>query len=372
MRAQELTSVPQRILIVEDSRTFATALAAMITHDPPIPIETVIAYDLSSALDKLAEDEVTFIIADLQLDDSYGLNTVAAIKNAAPDIPIIVLTGNDQNLGRDAIKMGVQDYLHKGDVTAKQIHRSMIYAMERVRAQQAEAERLKLCKEREDFMATLTHDLKNPLLAGNRILEMIAEEKLGPLNSDQKDLLQKVVDSNRGLLHMIRNLVEVYRYEKDMATLVKDNTDLRRLLMSYITEIQPAVEHKGIKLVAEVPSTMDEVIADPTSILRVFQNLLENAVKFTPSGGRITVRLWQDKDKALFQVTDTGPGIAEEDRPRLFQRYRQGKNGQRVSFGSGLGLYLCRQIVQAHKGEIDCKVDSGKGTTFTVQIPMSA
>jgi two-component system sensor histidine kinase/response regulator len=367
-----MTSFLQRILIIEDSVSFATALAAMLNHDPPIPTETVVTHNLRAGVARLERDDITSIIADLSLGDSDGLDTVSALKQAAPDLPLIVLTGSEQNLGQEAIKLGAQDYLLKGEITAKQLHRSLVYAMERVRSQRAEQERLRLCREREDFMATLTHDLKNPLLAGNRILEMIADEKMGPLNEEQRDLLQKVVDSNRGLLHMIRNLVEVYRYEKDVDSIVKDNTDLRRLLTSYLDEIQAAVEHKGIKLVTEVPPKMDEVCADPTSILRVFQNLLENAVKFTPSGGLITVRLWQDHDKALFEVTDTGPGITEEDRKKLFQRFRQGRQGQRMSIGTGLGLYLCRQIVQAHKGEICCKVNKGKGTTFVVQIPVSA
>jgi two-component system, sensor histidine kinase and response regulator len=363
---------PQRILVVEDSVSFATALAAMLVSNPPIPLDVSVTYTLKSALEKLKQAQFDLIITDLDLPDSRHMETVSRLNEAAPNIPVIVLTGSEtDNLGITAIQSGAQDYLLKGDLKPGQLHRAVVYALERSRAQSLEKERIKLYKEREDFMATLTHDLKNPLLGANRILQMLADETLGPLNDKQRDVLEKLVDSNRGLLMMIRNLLEVYRYEKDSATVCKEITDLRRLLVSYIDEIEPSIEHKGIQLITEVPQAMDEVCADPNSMLRVFQNLVENAVKFTPCGGRITLRLWQDHDKALFEISDTGPGIPPQERAELFQRFHQGQLGQRCSPGTGLGLYLCRQIVEAHHGDIRFSEGKDDGTTFRVEIPIS-
>ncbi len=229
---------------------------------------------------------------------------------------------------------------------------------------------LSLMEQREDFMATLTHDLKNPLLGANRILDLFVDDKLGELTDEQKQVLLKLRESNHGLLALVQNLIEVYRYEKAAGSLVFQEADVVQIIKYYLDEIAAEARHRQIEIKMHLPR--DPVIAwiDTNGIRRVFQNLVDNAIKFTPPEGQISVRISQTENRALLEVVDTGPGIAPEDIPRLFQRFWQSDAGKRYYPGTGLGLYLCRQIVALHHGTISCESTQGVGSKFIVALPL--
>jgi len=232
-----------------------------------------------------------------------------------------------------------------------------------------EREELAVMKEREDFMAALTHDLKNPLLGANRILELFTAGSLGALTDQQLTILRKLKDSNKSLIEMLRNLVEVYRLQRDVNLLTFEIVDLAAIMDECLAEISPVCANRSICLRFE--KSDDAVIeADGSFIRRVLQNILDNALKFTNNNGAITVALKRMSDFIEISISDTGPGLTEEERERLFQRFWQGVAGQRYVPGTGLGLHVCKEVVQAHDGKISCQSELGNGTTVIIELPL--
>ncbi len=225
-----------------------------------------------------------------------------------------------------------------------------------------------IMQEREDFMATLTHDLKTPLLSANRLLEMLASGQSGLLLEEQADALLRLRDSNDSLLVMIQDLLEVYRYEKGAYALTFQKTDIRALLGSVIQELTPLAKSRSIGFVTEIAGDVGEIWLDVSAIKRVLLNLLDNALKFSPASAVVQVKAGSCGDQIVIQVEDSGPGIADAEKMRLFQRFSQGPESNRYRPGVGLGLYLCKQIVEAHGGSITCSSKPGAGAVFAVRF----
>jgi two-component system sensor histidine kinase/response regulator len=233
------------------------------------------------------------------------------------------------------------------------------------------AKEVVLMRQRDDFMALLTHDLKTPLLGANRILELLTRDLVGSLNDEQRRILQQLQNSNAELVSMVQNLIQVYKFERELAHAKFIETDVTALLESIIPSITESAKSKDIKLVCTVPDKHIVAAIDTESISRLIQNLIDNAIKFTPKQGTVTVQLDSPKaDEWLLSVSDTGVGLSEEECASLFTRFWQGIMGKKYSASVGLGLYLCKQIVDAHNGTIECKSKINEGSSFTIKLPV--
>jgi signal transduction histidine kinase len=236
-------------------------------------------------------------------------------------------------------------------------------------AQRKEIERL-----RDDFMSTLTHDLRTPLLAAIQTLGFFADGTLGALSPRQLELIQMLSQSNRELLGLVNVLLEVYKYESGRQKLILDSVSVKDLLTQITQELEALASHRehtlSLKFHGNLSASDCTVWGDKQELKRVFVNLIGNAIHFTPRKGMIEV-LIQHKDagKLQIEVVDNGRGIPAADIPLLFQRFSQGTSKQRSS-GSGLGLYLSRQIVEAHHGQIGVESVEGEGSRFYVILPL--
>jgi signal transduction histidine kinase len=360
------------VLVVETPGVGVHYIRSMLELTFDESVNIIAANSLADAQRSLSDSKIDIVLLDLNLSDSQGLATIHALR-AETKAPIVVLTSNnDESTALAALKAGAQDYLFKEFLNSRLLWRAINYTLERQNALIIERDRLRLLEQREDFMATLTHDLKNPLIGANRLLELLAEGHLGTSLEEQANLLLQIRDSNNGLLAMIQNLYEVYRYEKEMQVLHLEKTDLLALINKYLRSVRHLMEDK--KITSHVINhTRDAVVlADSLSISRVVQNLIENAIKFSPIEGKVEINLCNDQDNLMFNVCDDGPGIEPQDQERLFLRFYQGRPGRAYTHGMGLGLYLCRQIVEAHKGKIWCSSKQETGSIFTVSLPTVA
>ena len=225
---------------------------------------------------------------------------------------------------------------------------------------QKEAERL-----RDDFIATLTHDLRTPLLAAIQTLNFFLEGSLGNLTQQQNVLLTTMKKSNEDLLGMVNALLEVYKFESGKLNLCKTVFDVGELIKLCYNELEPLADKKGIKFNIHTESNDELLIdADRNEIKRVIMNLCGNAINYTNNKGTIDIYAKVQNGDFIFSVTDNGNGIPKEDIPHLFKRFSQGTSKKR-STGTGLGLYLSRQIVEAHGGKIWVESKVNKGSEFS-------
>lgn len=255
-------------------------------------------------------------------------------------------------------------------------------------------ERKEIERLRDDFVSTLTHDLRTPLLAAIQTLGFFIDGSLGSLTTQQQELIQMLIQSNRELLGLVNVLLEVYKYESGRQKLIWDTVNLAELIGNIVQELEALAHNREQKLtlVLELENAHDVTSSSITSFItlgdkqelkRVFVNLIGNAINFTPQSGSIQVMLKQSKAPVVLEhlsdcsemisicVSDNGRGIPAHDVPLLFQRFSQGTSKQRSS-GSGLGLYLSRQIVEAHHGQIWVESEEGKGSRFYVNLPLNA
>ncbi len=225
---------------------------------------------------------------------------------------------------------------------------------------QKETERL-----RDDFIATLTHDMRTPLLAQIQTLKFFLEGAIGDLDEKQRVLLSTMLQSNEDLLGLVNALLEVYRFESGKLELCRTKFPIKDLVEQCYSELKPLAEKKNLSF--EVEYELPEKLyidADRTEIKRVITNLCGNALNYTNKGGEIKILVKAQNGDFIFSVTDNGNGIPQSDIPNLFMRFSQGTAKKR-STGTGLGLYLSRQIIEAHNGKIWVNSKVNKGSEFT-------
>ncbi|MBY0405592.1 MAG: PAS domain-containing sensor histidine kinase, partial [Cyanobacteria bacterium] len=231
-------------------------------------------------------------------------------------------------------------------------------------------ERKEIERLRDDFMSTLTHDLRTPLLAAIQTLGFFVDGSLGSLPPRQVEVLNMLINSNREMLGLVNVLLEVYKYESGKQRLILDTLDLKELAETVIAELQSIATNKNQLLEATIPEHLPRILADKRELRRVLVNLIGNALNYTQPGGRVFLSVIHDPDWVTISVEDNGRGIPASDLPSLFQRFSQGTSKQRSS-GIGLGLYLSRQIVEAHHGTIGVDSTEGVGSRFWLNLPIS-
>jgi PAS domain S-box-containing protein len=238
--------------------------------------------------------------------------------------------------------------------------------MERKRA---EDDQLRLRKERESFLAILAHDLKTPLIAADQVLGALIHGQSGSLTGKQSEILTLVKKSNSELLEMIQEVLEVYRYSRGDQLLHKEPLNLRELIQQCIKTLLPVAKEKGAAIRFESTEPCPRIHADRSAARHLFMNLIWNGLKFTRAKGDIEISIEPESDDVVIRVKDSGEGIEQADLEKLFEPFWRGASGKLRAGGSGLGLYLCRQIVESHGGKIECASAVGVGTVFSITFP---
>jgi signal transduction histidine kinase len=224
-------------------------------------------------------------------------------------------------------------------------------------------------KEQAQFIADVSHELRTPLTVLRGSLEVALEEER--LSEEYRDVIGNALIEVRHLARLSQNLLFLARGQSGRVTLSFANIDLTRLLGEIGRNVQPAAVDRGLDLAVEVPADPVRAFVDADRIQQVFHNLLENAMRYTEAGGAILLKLTSVPAEARMEVSDTGIGIPEGDLPYVFERFfRSDRARHAYSGGSGLGLSIVRWIVEAHKGTVEVKSRVGKGSTFTVKLPL--
>ncbi|HEY6963335.1 MAG TPA: ATP-binding protein [Gaiellaceae bacterium] len=231
--------------------------------------------------------------------------------------------------------------------------------------EQRELDRLK-----DDFVATVSHELRTPLTSMMGFLEMIREGEAGQLTDEQKRFLTIVYRSSERLQRLVGDLLFVARLDANGLQLQFGDVRVQDVAHDCVENSSALARTREIDLVAELDATVPPVWGDRERLSQLVSNLVSNAIKFTPAGGRVTVRAFVDAGDAVLQVEDTGIGIPKGEQERLFQRFfRSSTATEQAIPGTGLGLVISKAIAEAHGGRISVRSDAGQGTCFTVRLP---
>ena len=227
-------------------------------------------------------------------------------------------------------------------------------------------------RHKSEFLATMSHELRTPLNAIIGFSEVLLQEMFGSINEKQTEYLNDVLGSGRHLLSLINDILDLSKIEAGRMELDLDRFSLVEALQNGVTMVRERAARHDIALSLDVTPDVDLVEADPRKIKQVVFNLLSNAVKFTPDGGRVAVRAERGNGDIVVRVTDTGIGIADEDRERIFEEFQQARRqSERSREGTGLGLALAKRFVELHGGRLMVESEVGKGSTFTFTLPIA-
>jgi PAS domain S-box-containing protein len=224
----------------------------------------------------------------------------------------------------------------------------------------------------EEFVATLVHDLKAPLVGADRVLEMLVNRSMGDLNSRQLDAIALLKAGNNHKLAMIQKLLDVYLLESGQQEFHFEPLNVRAVISDSIIDSAKLAEQKNIRVEFDCVPNLRTPIADRRGVTEVMNNLLHNALTYSPEGGLVQVQAQNNHKYVVIRVIDTGPGISPEDQAYLFYHFAQGQSGGHYVANTGFGLYISRLIVEAHGGTISCRSEQGLGSVFTVMLPFEA
>lgn len=332
------------------------------------------------------EEEGPFDLAliDLVLPGMRGFDLLKAIRERDPDTICIIITGYATvDLAVQAIKAGAYDFLTKpftADVLLMTVRHGLErrrLTMEARRLQEIERQAQELAHAKEElekidrfkttFMLTVAHELRAPLTALQSFLNAVLKGYIPP--EEQPQVLHRAIDRTQELLNLVDDLLNLAAVKSQEGTEKRQVLSLAEVLEKVYPLFQAEAGSKGISFEVEI-RRRPQVRANPDRMMQVWSNLISNAVRYTPSGGKVRVVLDEQDGWAIGTVEDTGIGIPPEDQARIFEEfYRTPQAKELAPHGTGLGLPLVKNIVEAHGGSIGVESEVGKGSRFTFRLP---
>lgn len=226
-------------------------------------------------------------------------------------------------------------------------------------------------KAKTEFVSLASHQLRTPLTSVSWFTEMLLKSEVGPMNSKQKEYLSEIFTQNRRMIDLVDDLLNSSRIDMGMLKVESKKTDLGHILDSVLVEIDPLVREKNIQIEKNIPAGSIILETDPEMVRIIFQNLLSNAVKYTPPEGKVSVNLSLSGAHVDIVVLDTGYGIPESQQGKIFTKmFRADNIRDKVTDGTGLGLYIVKAVVKELGGRIHFDSEEGKGSSFFVSLPL--
>jgi signal transduction histidine kinase len=368
-----------QVLLVEDNAGDARLLREMFSKERAGSFELTHLLRMSEAVVHLAKGGVDVVLLDLGLPDGHGLDTVRRAHAVAPGVPVIVLTGlDDEALAAAAMAEGAQDYLIKGQIENRALPRALRHAIERYRMQrETELLRTNQMQFKDEFLSHVSHELRSPLTAIYQFVTILLDRLAGELEPKQHQYLEIVLRNVKQLQSMINDLLEVTRMQAGKLTIEVQATSVADAIGYAVNTLQGAADAKGINLSADVGSEsqpLPAACADPMRLQQILVILIDNAIKFTPASGVVRVRarvLEANPTLLLLEVSDNGCGISPHLTERIFERLYQAADPATAGrTGLGLGLYICKELVTRQGGRIWVEKATVQGAVFCVTLPV--
>jgi signal transduction histidine kinase len=389
---------PIRVLLVDDDQDDYLLTRDYLLEIPGGRFEIDWVSDYDDARERIASTPYDVYLVDHRLGPKRGLELVAELSTTKT-APFILLTGQGEwELDYAAMRAGAVDFLDKSRLDATLLERSIRYALQQKRSeaeleslvqkrtvelertnaalQQENAERRRAeqalreaDRRKDEFIATLAHELRNPLAPIRNALEIMRLAGNRPQALEQaRNMMDRQV---RQMVRLIDDLLDVSRITRGRLQLVPEKLDLANVLDAALEIGRPAIEKAGLQLEVKAPKDSIRLVADKVRLAQVFSNLLNNAAKFTETGGKVTLTSALEDGKIVVRVRDTGIGIPPEKLPSIFELFNQVHpklSGQQS--GLGLGLAIVQRLTEMHGGSVEAYSEGpGKGSEFVVRLP---
>lgn len=358
----------KRILLVEDTDAHAKLVRSHVGRFEGPPVEVVRASTLSEALGYLGEGEFDAALLDLSLPDSAWENTLEVFVAAAPRLPLVVLTSlGDLELAADAVAGGADDYVVKSAMSPEVLQRALRYSIERKRTSEGLRRRTEELEQSNEalkhFAHTVAHELRQPLNATALHLGLLKLD-LDAADTSVKEALENVEEGIADMTRMVTDLLAFASLEQ--ADRLRDDCDLVELVADVLDDLAPLIQESAAKVdVSDLPVLR----CNPRYMRHVFRNLLDNAIKYRGEAApEVKVEAEDMGESWVISITDNGVGIDEEALELVFDMFRRAPARSQAE-GSGVGLALCRRIVEHHSGTIEVVSEPGAGSTFRITLP---
>jgi len=394
-----------RVLLVEDDEEDYVITRRLLSQVPGQPFELEWAGTLADGLSVLKQDEVDVALLDFSLPDSEGWEAIQKVRDHAPSVPTIFLTGlDDEAMGVESVKRGAQDYLVKGATDRKQLVRSIRYAIERKRSEEelktyqdhledlvtqrtseleeanqefreAVARLEEHDRAKTQFVSNVSHELRTPLASMSNAVENLLRGVVGEVSPRVHTYLDMLKDDCLRLIGTVNDILDLSRIEAERLVLNRVTLPFARFARDSIEPLRSQAGERNITLTVHGQDSAGFVECDPQKMARVFVNVVQNAIKFTQEGGAIDIELEvrkEPEERFLVHITDSGIGIPPEHIGRVMERYY--RVGEHVA-GTGLGLALCKDIVEIHGGEVFLASPppaKDRGTQVSMALPIAA
>ena len=250
--------------------------------------------------------------------------------------------------------------------------RSVVREVKQREKLQELTDRLKaMDKQKDEFISMAAHELRAPMTAIKGYVSMVLEGDTGDIPEKARGFLADANNINDRLIRLVNNMLNVGRIEEGRMVYQIEEENLSNAVRMVFSQFAPEAERKGLEYKLEIPSHIkDKVKVDPDRVQEIIGNFLSNAVKYTDKGF-IKVKLSQhDSGRIRCEVVDTGPGISKEEQEKLFQKFHRVESNVGKTTGTGLGLYICKLLVEKFGGKIGIKSESGKGSVFWFELPI--
>jgi PAS domain S-box-containing protein len=236
---------------------------------------------------------------------------------------------------------------------------------------EANEELKSLDRMKDDFLSNVSHEFKTPLTSIQGYSQLIADETLGSVNEQQKKAEDTVIRNSERLRRLVDSLLYLSRAQSGKLNYSFEDINLSDVIDNSMQDLALQAEGKGIKLIKDISADLPTVPADRDKMMDVFVNLIDNAIKFTPQNGKVTISAHATEDSLYVNVEDTGIGIPTDKIHKLFERFYQVDSSVKRRYGgTGLGLYICKKIIEDHKGDIHATSKEGKGTIIHIRLPL--
>ncbi len=379
-----LSKVPTsaKILLLDDDEVFLSLCKNYLRKSEGLNFDLIMVSSLKRARLALVMDSFDCVVVDYTLHDGNGIDLINELAEDVGDaMPgSIVLTGdNGGNAAIDAVKAGASDYLQKASMTKSSLCRSITNAIQKSQLRMMHLSRVKeletindtLQRRNEEiqrFYHTVSHEVKTPLTAIQEFVSIVNDGLAGEVSDEQKTILAYALESCDQIKIQFNELLEMSRFETGKMHVSLEASKLHEVFNHCIVAATPSATAKNITLTLANKVDLPSVMMQSSRIIQVLSNLIGNAIKFTPDGGRVTVdaELVDAGDRVRLSVTDSGCGIPAEDCDHIFERLYQVTPGSDLENegGMGLGLSIASQIIELHGGRIDVKSTLGEGSEF--------